>query len=308
MKRQPLLGPLAFCVTVAVAACSPARDAVQPKRIQVNGAELNYIDVGTGDPVVFVHGSLGDFMTFSSQFDAFSRYFRVISYSRRFHPPNPSVPGDSVYSPSVHAEDLAAMIQALGFQNAHVVGLSYGAYTAVILALTHPSLVRSLVLAEPPLLPLLQNDPVGGAVAAAWDRDVHEATREAFRKGSLEDGMRVFVDALRARAGAFDEMSESERTEFMRYAPAMKVQVLTDPQEWLPKVTCQQLQDIHAPTLLVAGELSPRVFHLVMDALQRCVPNTERVNIANAGHNSQHSQRGNPEDFNQKVIEFLRQY
>ncbi len=55
-----------------------------------------------------------------------------------------------------YAEDLASFIRGLGLQKSHVVGSSYGAYTALVLAAMHPELVRSLTIGEPPILPWLE--------------------------------------------------------------------------------------------------------------------------------------------------------
>jgi len=102
---------------------------VQTKKILINGVELNYIEQGKGDPVVFVHGSLEDFHTWGLQIEPFSEHYHVIAYSRRYHYPNAWVGDGTDYSATLHAEDLAALIKRIGLGSAHVVGHSYGAYT-----------------------------------------------------------------------------------------------------------------------------------------------------------------------------------
>src|SRR5690606_23386351 len=78
--------------------------------IQANGSVFEYRESGSGTPVVFVHGAVNDHRTWEGQIDSFSRRYRVVAYSRRFHYPNPW-PGDDVsYSLSLHADDLAALI------------------------------------------------------------------------------------------------------------------------------------------------------------------------------------------------------
>ncbi|MGC2744194.1 MAG: alpha/beta fold hydrolase, partial [Candidatus Angelobacter sp.] len=112
-----------------------------------NGIELHYVERGTGVPVVFVHGSLGDGGYWTDQVNAFAAAgYRAIAYSRRYSPPNhnKAQPG---YSAVVDAEDLAALITKLRLGRVHVVGHSYGALTALFLASRHPELVRTLVLA-----------------------------------------------------------------------------------------------------------------------------------------------------------------
>src|SRR6266540_1720193 len=65
--------------------------------------------------------------------------YRVLVYSRRYHPPNPPQNDAQTYSPMLHAEDLAALLLQLDLAPAHVVGSSYGAYTALVLALDRKS-------------------------------------------------------------------------------------------------------------------------------------------------------------------------
>ena len=97
------------------------------KRANVGGTELSYFEIGEGEPVVFVHGSIGDYRTWGYQFEAFAQRYRVISYSRRYHYPNTWVGDGMDYSSALHAEDLAGFIRALGFGPAHLIGQSYGA-------------------------------------------------------------------------------------------------------------------------------------------------------------------------------------
>src|SRR4026208_2565868 len=65
------------------------------KAVFINGDSIHYIDIGKGDPVVFVHGAVGDYRTWEAQMDTFAKNHRVISYSRRFAYPNKQVINDS---------------------------------------------------------------------------------------------------------------------------------------------------------------------------------------------------------------------
>ena len=132
------------------------------KSVFINGDSIHYIDIGKGDPVVFVHGGLGDYRTWGTQMDTFVKNHRVIAYSRRFAYPNKQMLNDSAdYSVIPHAKDLAEFMKALNLQQVHLVGHSYGAFTALLATIDHPELVRSLTLGEPPVMPLLENVPGG---------------------------------------------------------------------------------------------------------------------------------------------------
>src|ERR1700690_3851316 len=104
---------------------------------RVNGTTLAYLERGTGVPVFFIHGSVADFRSWSPQMEPFSSKFRVISYSRRFHFPNPGSAG-SDYSAALHAADMGKLRHAAGPGPAHIVGSSFGAYAALVLAVREP--------------------------------------------------------------------------------------------------------------------------------------------------------------------------
>lgn len=79
---------------------------------------------------------------------AFGRHYRVIAYSRRYHWPN-AQPGTNPDASEVQEDDLVVIIRMLKIAPAHLVGHSYGGAITYHLALRHPELVRTLVLAEP---------------------------------------------------------------------------------------------------------------------------------------------------------------
>jgi len=117
--------------------------------IRANGQVFHYLDEGIGSPLVLVHGSIADYREWTKQIGPFSQHYRVIAYSRRYHWPN-SPPGKEPDATlDRQAEDLEAIIRALGIAPAHIVGHSYGGATALVVALRRPELVRSLVLVEP---------------------------------------------------------------------------------------------------------------------------------------------------------------
>ena len=164
------------------------------RRIEVNQTTLHYFECGKGEPLIFVHGAVGDLHTFQPQVQAFATSFRVIAYSRRFSPPN-APPRETDPNPmSNHVADLRALITQLKVTPAHFVGNSYGALIALALAVDHPELVRSLVLGEPPVMHLLSRTSVGEGLVLSFDRRAWEPSRKAFERGDLEDGLRKFMD------------------------------------------------------------------------------------------------------------------
>src|SRR5919202_1717127 len=116
---------------------------VQLSAGHVNDVDLAYVEQGRGAPVIFVHGSLGDYRSWDAQLAPFAERYRAVPYSRRYHWPN-AQPGDGVaYAAAQHAADLGALIESLGLAPAHVVGSSYGALTTLACAVARPELFRS---------------------------------------------------------------------------------------------------------------------------------------------------------------------
>lgn len=129
----------------------------QLKKIKINGTELHYLDLGEAVPVVLVHGGgATDYRTWTLVVDRFAEEFHVIVPSLRYHYPNEWLGDGSDYSPITHAQDVAALINGLRIAPAHIIGSSFGANIALVLARDFHDLVRSLVLAEPPLYDWIQ--------------------------------------------------------------------------------------------------------------------------------------------------------
>jgi len=93
--------------------------------VALHGTGFEYSEDGSGEPLVFVHGSASDYRTWQGQHAAFARHFRTIVYSRRYHWPNEPIPAGVDYSMAGHVEDLKALLHLLDAAPAHLVGHSY---------------------------------------------------------------------------------------------------------------------------------------------------------------------------------------
>ncbi|GAA1734334.1 alpha/beta hydrolase [Aeromicrobium alkaliterrae] len=110
-----------------------------------DGVRLHVSDVGTGDPVLFLHEYAGDQRSWDRQVADLGRDHRCITVAARGYLPS-DVPADpAAYSWQRAVQDVVEVIDALGLETVHVVGLSMGAYTAVQLALHHPDRLRSVL-------------------------------------------------------------------------------------------------------------------------------------------------------------------
>lgn len=112
-----------------------------------DGTRLYYEEVGAGVPIVMVHEFAGDYRTWEPQMRYFSRSHRCITFSARGYLPS-DVPADPAkYSQDIARADVISIMDALGIKQAHVVGHSMGAYTALHIGLHHPERCISVAAA-----------------------------------------------------------------------------------------------------------------------------------------------------------------
>lgn len=207
-----------------------------------------------------------------------------------------------MYSVALHTDDLAALIERLNLGRVHVVASSYGAYTALVLALRRPELVRTLVLGEPPILPWLARTPEGDSLRRVFEASTLDPARAAFAAGDSVEGLRRFLDGVSGTVGRFDAMPEPVRGELLRLAFEMRLEMLAERAAYMPALACREIGGIRSPVLLVAGERSARLFYMITEELQRCLVTEEVVTVPNAGH-AMHA--ANPQFYNAVVLRFL---
>jgi len=121
------------------------------QRVHANGIDIHYLDQGEGEPLVLLHGGLvstnpiwtGVPVAYAGHMDTLAEHFRVIApdtrgCGRTVHPGGP-------VSFDLLADDVAALIAALGLERPLIAGFSEGAITATILGIGHPDTARAIV-------------------------------------------------------------------------------------------------------------------------------------------------------------------
>jgi pimeloyl-ACP methyl ester carboxylesterase len=109
------------------------------------GARIFFEETGQGTPILFLHEFAGDHRSWADQVRYFSRGYRCISMAARGYPPSDVPAEDAAYGQDLANRDAIAVLDALGIERAHVVGLSMGGYTALQLAMRFPTRLRSVV-------------------------------------------------------------------------------------------------------------------------------------------------------------------
>ncbi|TMR08779.1 alpha/beta hydrolase [Nonomuraea turkmeniaca] len=122
--------------------------------LDVPGAHLRYEVRGAG-PLLFVIGSPMDAAAFAPFADALTSDHTVVTLDPRGISGSTLDDPEQDSTPELRADDVAAIMDALGAETADVFGSSGGAVTGLALVERHPRRVRTLVAHEPPLLELL---------------------------------------------------------------------------------------------------------------------------------------------------------
>jgi 3-oxoadipate enol-lactonase/4-carboxymuconolactone decarboxylase len=255
--------------------------------IQANGIELFYDLTGPGDaPVVVFSNSLGTTLEmWDAQVRALASRYCCLRYDTRGH--GRSSTPDETPTIETLGDDLAGLLDALGIDSAHVVGLSLGGMTAQVLAVKHPQKVESLVLmATSAHLP----------PASAWEERARLVQAE---------GMGAIVDTVMARWFTPDTVAVSP--ELVR--PVRDRFTRIDPRGYAACCLAISRMDLRerigaigAPTLIIAGEDDPATPLEMMEDIHSRIPGARLFVVPEAAHLVAVEQ---PEMVNEQLRAFL---
>ena len=261
-------------------------------KIEANGIQIYYELHGPEDADVLVLSN-GVFMSTASwifQTPVLSQHYRLLLYDCRGmwqsdHPPGP-------YSMELHADDLAALLDALGIERAHIGGTSYGAEVSMVFALKYPKRTRSLIVTSA----VSQVDPLSKGMIDTWIMAARAKDPEMFYHVVYP---LAFSEAWIA---ANQQMLDLARE---RYKTMDFDAVLELLQSFLQLDVTAELHKITAPTLVVTGELDlikPRKYS---EIIVHEIPNAEFAIIPHAGHAALWEQAG---IFNSLILGFLAKH
>ena len=276
--------------------------------------KLAYVEAGSGEPVVFVHGIPTDYRAWKSQIEPFSNRYQAIAYSRRLAQPNQNPMDYHSSTVENNSADLVELIKLLGLSPIHLVGHSYGGFATAYCASTHPELVRTLTLIEPAIstmllknrksasefLGLLFTHPSIALSAARFQRGSLDPCLKAFQQGDFDGALRFNLDGIMNRQGSFDTLPEDTRT-MVKENEKTVGELMAD----VPLFGKAEASKISAPTLLVHGTDSPKVLHAIVDRLGKAILNSEIAVISGAAH-FPHFEK--PQEFNELLLGFLSKH
>lgn len=256
--------------------------------VQVGGLEIAYERVGQGPPLVLVHGAAVYARIWQPQLSGLADEFTVVAWDEPGSGRSSGIPPG--FGLADYADCLAALIEGLRLGPAHVAGHSWGGTVVLELYRRHPSLVRTLLLADtyagwkgslPPEEVAARVEGVRRMLALPRDR--FDPTLPGLFAG---EPPAEFVPLL-------DAMARDARPETL--GAQLSIMAGTDQNDLLPGIT--------VPTLLLWGELDARSPLSVAHAFRAAIPGAELVVLPGAGHVSNLER---PQDFDRAVRAFCR--
>ena len=277
----------AFLALALFAACAPnnppatATKASPLQRAAVNGGELEYKVVGSGEPVLLIHGAV-----FADGFEPLLPEpplsgYRLINYHRRGY--SGSTRAQPPFTIPQQAADALALLDRLGVRKAHVVGHSYGGAIGLQLATDHPERVASLILLEPGIFtpsPTTQSlfADVGTSLALHAKGDDRAALRHF--SNLIAPGTWEGLATVAGGPAMQDQAVKDAGTFFDVEMPAAA--------QW--QFTFDDVARIRVPVLNVVGSASNAMFKETFAGVRRALPGAEALTIEGAGHELQWSQ------------------
>lgn len=262
-----------------------------------DGVRLYYESVGSGPAILFLHEYAGDCRSWDDQVRAMSRSFRCVTCNARGYPPSDVPPDPDAYSSEQAADDAIAVLDHLGIERAHLVGLSMGGFAALQAAIRHPERVLSAVVA--------------GAGTGA-EPEIHAKYRQTFEASAreiAEQGMQAYVDRYcrkpdRISLQAKDPKAwERFRSQMLEHDPEGSKLTLRGVQARRPSLweMKSQLERISVPIQLIVGDRDLPVLRPNL-MLNETLPDSRLAVLPASGHAVNLEE---PMAFNRIVLDFL---
>ena len=257
--------PLAILALVAVAA-SPV--VAEDKFFNSNGARIRYVEAGSGEAIVLIHGRAGSAGTWTPIMANLSRNYRVVALDCRGHGQS-SKPHDPKQYGREMSMDIVRLLNHLGIKKAHVLGYSMGAGIASHVLTLHPERFLTAILG-------------GSAGRFDWsekddeqfEREASEIEKWGFSPSARErqTGRRLSDAEIRGRSSTI--FKDDSRDHLAIAALVRSFKELA--------VTPTQVASLTVPTLAIAGSADPNLAGL--REMRRIRPSMELVVIEGATH------------------------
>jgi pimeloyl-ACP methyl ester carboxylesterase len=261
--------------------------------LDVDDATLHYREIGSGSPLLLIHGAGAHADLSDRAVPALAERHRVIVYDRRGHSRSGSKPAAIKGYLKRQAEDAAGLLQGIGATPATVVGWSNGGIIALYLALEYPKLITRLIVCEPPLHAAQHPPPLS---------QVGPVLKTMFLSaiGRRRAAMATFFRMLLAQSNgsnAFDNLDEATREGVLANAATLLHELKTGTGE---ELSPERLRELQCPVSAIVGADTLAVFSDATQRLHALLPEMRIGRIPGAGHLSVLT---HPADFARLVLQ-----
>lgn len=260
-------------------------------KARINGININYSVEGRGEPLLLIMGFSGSKGAWFFQRRAFKKHFQVVTFDNRGVGESGKPTGP--YSMQTFVDDTVGLMDHLGINKAHILGVSMGGIIAQHIALSHPERVRKLVLG------CTLASRKGGSVFTAEHMKylgISEDTsddelRQIDQKKIM--GMMVSLAVNDTLLGTLLRVysrrlaTEGTRGQF---------------EAILGSDTLERLPTIRVPTLVIVGTQDRLVNPTSSEVLAGAIPGARLIKIEGGSHAFMISKYGR---FNKEVLDFL---
>jgi 2-hydroxy-6-oxonona-2,4-dienedioate hydrolase len=280
-------------------------DNVLSNFVMVNGIRTHYVEAGSGEPLVLVHGAgpgASGWSGWRETIPELAKHYHVYAIDTLGFGYTDK-PTDIVYSDQASVDHLAGFIDVMCLDKLFLCGNSRGAYIAAKYMVDHPERVRRLAMVSSGSLALamgLERKPnqMGGVKAL----DAFDGTPQGMRnfmKVIVNDSSKISDDLIASRM----KIALLPGHDFARKSQnAYRKSLKTNPNELQRFELRHRLPRITIPMLLVWGAKDTFAPAELADDLRQALPNVRIVKLENSGHQAQNDES---ERFNDMLAEFL---
>jgi pimeloyl-ACP methyl ester carboxylesterase len=254
---------------------------------RLNCININYKVEGQGEPLVMIMGFTAGRIGWMPQIPLFKKYYRVITFDNRGAGRSDKPTGP--YSTRMMADDTVALMDLLGIEKAHIMGLSMGGMIAQELAINYPQRVMKLVLAA---TYARQDEMSGDTLEQA---KFLQLTPE--KKASALVGLAFNKPFYRSTFGLLARV----QTRFM--GASGRVGIAGQSEACLKHDTLERLSSITAPTLVIVGTGDRTIKPVSSEVIAGKIPNARLVKVEGGSHYFSFEMRN---VFNREVLGFLK--
>jgi proline iminopeptidase len=286
---------LVFAVLVLVACSCPAQNGEPQSRsqqgtIHVNGTDLFYETIGTGTPIVVVHGGPGlDHTYLLPQMATLAKQYKLVFYDQRASGKSAGAVDTNSMTMGNFVEDLEGVRKAFGLTKMNLIGHSWGGLVAMFYAVKYPDHLRSLMLINSSPASVLLRYASFAVMARRTTRgdSIAQASLVATQgfKNRDPQAMARFFRIL-FRGSFYDPRMADSLTLTLDTSFATKSRIL----QYLNRDTVlasydlfPKLSVIHCPTLIVSGD-HDMVTPEATKKLHESIPGSSLIVFDNCGH------------------------